>query len=112
MSTYPQPGLPDAQLALDLKIVRSPSEGALDALAELLAPRIEPRLSASKPEPDGWMDAKSAARYLGISLHALHKLTAARAIPFHQDGPGCKCWFKRSELDAWRAGDKPSRRVA
>ena len=33
---------------------------------------------------------------------SLYKLTAAREIPFHQDGPGCKLWFLRSELDEWR----------
>ena len=76
-------------------------EDTLDALADRLAPRLASRL-ASPPAPDGWMHAKGAAAYLSISLHALHKLTAARAIPFEQDGPGCKCWFKRSELDAWR----------
>lgn len=32
----------------------------------------------------------------------LYKLTSARTIPFHQDGPGCKLWFQRSELDEWR----------
>ena len=25
-------------------------------------------------------------------------------IPFHQDGPGCKLWFRRAELDSWRWG--------
>ena len=51
---------------------------------------------------DRWMGAREAASYLGVSVHALHKLTAGRLIPFEQDGPGCRCWFKRSELDAWR----------
>jgi hypothetical protein len=51
------------------------------------------------------MDSKAAAAYLGISIHALHKLTAAREIPFEQDGPGCKCWFRRSQLDRWRRGE-------
>jgi excisionase family DNA binding protein len=50
------------------------------------------------------MDSKQAAAYLGISPSSLWKLTAARDIPFEQDKPGGKCWFKRSELDAWRAG--------
>jgi hypothetical protein len=80
-------------------------EVTLDALADRLAPRLASRL-ASPPAPDGWMDAKGAAAYLSISLHALHKLTAARSIPFEQDAPGCKLWFKRSELDAWRRCDR------
>jgi hypothetical protein len=40
--------------------------------------------------------------HLGITTNGLHKLTASRSIPFEQDGPNCRCWFKRSELDAWR----------
>jgi hypothetical protein len=43
--------------------------------------------------------------YLGVSLAALHKHTAARTIPFEQDAPGCKLWFRRDELDAWRRGE-------
>jgi excisionase family DNA binding protein len=91
-------------------------EDTLNALADRLAPRLASRL-ASPPTPDGWIDAKSAAAYLSISRHALHKLTAARAIPFEQDAPGCKLWFKRSDLDAWRRGDcnghrKPARTSA
>jgi hypothetical protein len=53
---------------------------------------------------DGWMDAHTAADYLGLSVNSLHKLTAARAIPLEQDGPGCKLWFARSDLDRWRRG--------
>jgi excisionase family DNA binding protein len=49
-----------------------------------------------------WLDSHEAADYLGITLNSLYKLTAERAIPFEQDGPGCKVWFRRSALDAWR----------
>jgi excisionase family DNA binding protein len=52
---------------------------------------------------DGWMDSKQAAAYLSLTVAALHRVTARREVPFHQDRPGGKCWFKRSELDAWRA---------
>jgi hypothetical protein len=74
---------------------------ALDTLAEHLAPRIADRPPAQQ---DGWLDTTGAAEYAGLSLPAIHKHTAARTIPFEQDGPGCRCWFKRSELDAWRRG--------
>lgn len=75
-----------------------------DALAEL-ATRLAPFLPQPAPaDRDGWLTTREAAKYLGITPNALHKLTAARAIPFEQDGPGAKCWFRRSELDAWRRG--------
>jgi hypothetical protein len=53
-------------------------------------------------DADRWMDSCGAAEYLGMSRAALHKHTAARTIPMHQDSPGGKCWFLKSELDAWR----------
>lgn len=65
-------------------------------VAELMAERIEP------PAEDRWMSTRNAAAYLGLTPNALHKLTAAREVPFAQDAPGGKCWFLRSELDAWR----------
>jgi excisionase family DNA binding protein len=78
----------------------------LDQLAELLLPRLAGRVTSTAGQPDGWLDSTQAAAYLGISRTALHKATAARSVPFEQDGPGCKCWFKRSDLDAWRRGEK------
>lgn len=77
----------------------------LGRLAGLLGPYLQDRASSSAGQVDGWLDTKQAADYLGISRTALHKVTAARAIAFEQDGPGCKCWFKRSDLDAWRRGE-------
>ena len=70
-------------------------------LADLLAPSLRLRLDPVQPD-DGWLDTKRAAEYLGLTTSGLHKLTAGRRIPFEQDGPGCRCWFKRCELDAWR----------
>jgi excisionase family DNA binding protein len=52
---------------------------------------------------DAWMTTKQAAEYLGMTPNGLHKLTAARSIPFAQPGGfGGKCYFKRADLDAWR----------
>jgi excisionase family DNA binding protein len=79
---------------------------ALSELAERLAPFLPQR---SAPDADRWLSTREAAEYLGITANALHKLTAARAIPFEQDGPGARCWFRRDELDAWRRGDRRPR---
>ncbi len=75
---------------------------ALDALAELLGPRLAPQPPAEHLISE-WLNAKGAAAHMGLSVNALHKLTAARLIPFHQDAPNCKLWFRREELDSWRA---------
>ena len=70
---------------------------ALDALADALAAR----LNAARVD-DPWMTSQEAASYLGLSLDALHRLTAARRIPFTQDTPAGRLYFKRAELDSWR----------
>jgi hypothetical protein len=80
-------------------------EDTLDALVQRLAPLLREQLALTGPRDDGWLDAKRAADYLSISANAIHRLTSARQIPFEQDGPGCKCWFRRSELDTWRRGE-------
>jgi excisionase family DNA binding protein len=83
-------------------IVAALDDLALDELADRLAHKLAARLAASEPPSDEWLPSSKAAAYLGISTNAPHKLTAARSIPFEQDGPGCKMWFKRSKLDEWR----------
>ncbi|TMB86939.1 MAG: helix-turn-helix domain-containing protein [Chloroflexi bacterium] len=86
---------------LALALLDQLDESALALLAERLAPHLERTLEA-RGSSDDWLDAHAAADYLGITRTALHKLTAARAISFEQEGPGCKLWFRRSSLDAWR----------
>ena len=69
-----------------------------------LAAVVGPHLPHESPAEAGWMTSRQAAAHLGLTLHALHRLTAARAVPFEQDTPGGKCWFNRADLDAWRRG--------
>ena len=90
-----------AMSALAHALISELSERDLDRLAELLAPRLAVRLR-SHSSADGWLTTRAAAEYLGLSIHGLHRLTAQRAVPFHQDAPGARCWFRRAELDEWR----------
>lgn len=89
----------DTELSL-----RLPNE-LLDSLADQLAPRVAALLQEAAGRTD-WLDSGEAADYLCLSTNALHKLTSARRIPFEQDVPGAKLYFRRSELDEWRAGRK------
>lgn len=66
-----------------------------------LAERLRPFLPAPVAD-DGWIDAKAAATHLGVPVSTIHRMTAARSIPFQQAKPGAKCWFRRSDLDMWR----------
>ncbi len=75
-----------------------------DLAAERALQKLEARgaLTQGPPDFDKWIDSKEAADYLAISVADLHKLTAARAIPFEQEAPGHKCFFKRSQPDERR----------
>jgi excisionase family DNA binding protein len=68
------------------------------AVADLVIERLR-----DPSTPDEWMTTQDASVYLGITTNALHKLTAARQIPFSQENPGGKLFFRREDLDAWRA---------
>ncbi len=73
---------------------------ALRELAAALVPQLESRDASSA---EGWLEARAAAEYLGLpSVDQLHKLTAARLIPFSQERPRAKCYFRRADLDRYR----------
>jgi excisionase family DNA binding protein len=74
------------------------------AVAEAVVPLLPADFRSTHQEEDHWMDSAEAADYLGMSKNALHKLTSAREVPFEQERKGCKLWFRRSDLDAWRRG--------
>jgi excisionase family DNA binding protein len=95
-----------AQLAEAL--VDALDDVALNRLAARLGPRLVDAVAAKLADSasDRWMTTREAADYLGLTANALHKLTAARQVPFSQDAPGGKCWFLRSELDDWRRGGR------
>lgn len=72
-------------------------------LADLVASQVVERLARHEPHAvDEWLDTRSAAEYLGIHRDSLRRLAAERAIPAEQAGAGCKLFFRRSDLDAWR----------
>lgn len=83
-------------------ILTSIDSAAIEALANVLAEKVAARLSRQEIE-DGWMTSAQAADYLAVPISTLRKLTAAGLIPFAQDVAGGRCYFKRSELDRWRA---------
>ena len=94
-------GLDDAVLQAILARVES-DEGVARRMAEALGPYL-PQLERAD-EVSGWLDFDGAVAYLAMKRGTLYKHTSARTIPFHQDGPGCKLWFLRAELDNWRLG--------
>ena len=84
----------------------------IDQLVDRLAAAVAERLARQGSEDDEWFDSRRAAEYLGVHRDTLRKLAAERAIPSEQDGPGCKLYFRRSALDAWRRGGGRPRHLA
>jgi excisionase family DNA binding protein len=80
----------------------------LGRLADLVVDRLMERTGTpGSDHATAWLDARSAAQYLGLHRDTLRKLAAQRAIHTHQDGPGCKLYFRRDELDEWRRSARP-----
>jgi len=78
-------------------------EALVDKLVARVAAAVVEHLGrSSSDDSDEWLDSRSAAEYLGVHRDTLRKLAAERAIPVHQDGRGCKLFFRRSDLDEWR----------
>jgi excisionase family DNA binding protein len=71
-------------------------------LAEVVAVKVIDRLARQGAAADEWLDTRGASEYLGIHRDSLRRLAAERAIPAEQAGAGCKLFFRRSDLDAWR----------
>jgi excisionase family DNA binding protein len=95
-------------------VAGDPDGGLIDQIlgriADLVVERLMERTDAQGgDQASAWLDARGAAEYLGVHRDTLRKLAAQRAIPTHQDGPGCKLYFRRDELDEWRCTARPTR---
>jgi excisionase family DNA binding protein len=76
-------------------------QAALEAIAELVSAHFPERPPSSDwPE---WMSVETTARYLDVTEERIRKLKDRREIPYYQDGPGCRVFFRRAELDDWMA---------
>ena len=77
----------------------------LAQLADLVAAKVIDRLARQEGgAADQWLDTRSASEYLGIHRDSIRRLAAERVLPAEQAGAGCKLFFRRSDLDAWRRG--------
>jgi excisionase family DNA binding protein len=67
-----------------------------------VAERIERLAVQQSAAADEWLDTRHAAQYLGIHRDRVRWLAAEGVIPSEQENTGCKLYFRRSALDAWR----------
>lgn len=103
------PSLPSPEVA---HVAAGVVDQLIDQLVDRLAAALAERLARHGSKHDEWFDSRHAAEYLGVHRDTLRKLAAERAIPSEQDGPGCKLYFRRSALDAWRRGGGRPRHLA
>jgi excisionase family DNA binding protein len=82
---------------IELPLTLTLSDNQLDAIAERIAAKLAP-----KAKHDEWLDNRAAARYLGVHRDTLRRHAAEGRVDCQQDGPGCKLYFRRSDLDRWR----------
>jgi excisionase family DNA binding protein len=84
----------------------------VERIAEKVAASLAGPSTTDTPGGDEWLDSRHAADYLGVHRDTLRRLAAERVIASEQDGPGCKLYFLRSNLDAWRMSGGRPRHVA
>jgi excisionase family DNA binding protein len=71
----------------------------VDRVADAVVARLD---LGSAGDSSEWLDSREAADYLGVHRDTLRRLAAEQAIQSEQEGPGCKLYFLRSDLDSWR----------
>lgn len=76
-------------------------ESDIEAIAQRVARLLDEEQAAGAQ--DRWMTSDDAAAYLKVSLHTLRDLIARQAIPYSQERPGARLYFRASDLDRWRA---------
>jgi hypothetical protein len=74
-------------------------------VAALVRQTVREELSAVVD--DGWLDAKSTAAYLDMSVGAVNSATSRGQLPCHRTGTGGRR-YRRSELDAWATARDPA----
>lgn len=87
---------------------------ALDVLLDLLVDRLADRMArgAQTHEDDAWLNLSDAAKYLDMHPDTLRKHAKAARVPYEQEARGCRMYFRRAALDAWRrAGGAPAHMV-
>lgn len=63
--------------------------------------RFAHRIDELRGRRDDVMDRRPAAAYLGLTPDALYKRTQSGEVPSAQDRPGCRLFYRRSDLDRW-----------
>ena len=80
---------------------------ALEGLQEYIDASVDAAVARALTErdPDDHpFDSAQAAAYLGVSRRRIHDLVNEGKLPRRSDGPGCKLWFYKADLNAYAGG--------
>jgi excisionase family DNA binding protein len=86
----------------DVGLVIELPPGTLATIVAEVREQVLAELGASERGDERWpewMSVETAARYLDASPERVRKLQSRGELPYHQDGPGCRVFFRRRELD-------------
>jgi excisionase family DNA binding protein len=87
--------------ALAAALLSELDDGALDALARALAPRLASLIGGQTEHAEPWLTVEQASKHLACPKSRLYALVSARRVPFCKDGS--RVLFRASELDEWLA---------
>jgi excisionase family DNA binding protein len=85
--------------ALDVTITLTPE--MVEMVARRAAEIVLERTAADRGDAPEYMSVKDASVYLGCTEGRVRKLVERSQIPFTQDGPGCRVFLSRRDLDRW-----------
>lgn len=84
-----------------MSVVVATAEELADLVRRL--EKLEASDSAARDAWPAWMETKTAAAYLDVSVRQLERVAVERReIPYSQQDEGCKRYFARADLDAHR----------
>lgn len=86
------------------------TEEQFDSLVEAVYERLVERSAVARADGPEYLSVKDAAAYLGCTEGRIRKLIERRQLPCSQDGPRCRVFVSRTDLDLLMQGNRNERR--
>jgi excisionase family DNA binding protein len=97
----------------DLEAIFAPELAAAlkEAIREEVEAELERHAGGRNSDRLEYLSVAEAAGYLGCADERVRKLAAAGKLPYYQESPGARIFFRRSDLDEamqeWRVEARP-----
>jgi len=88
------------------------SDDQIETIAERVAVILSERPAADRgTSTNEYLSVKDAAAYTGCTVGRLRKLIERRRIPSHQEGPRCRVFLSKADLDTYMLDNRTERRT-